>query len=91
MLNQSQIPKRRKAMSVKCVVMSTKAIYQMISSAHFVNTERQILKRWLPARRSDPRSHAAIMYRSARNVMGSIFTRKSTKQIFTELYKEVPR
>ena len=47
--------------------------------------------RWLPARRSDPRSHAAIMYRSARNVMGSIFTRKSTKQIFTELYKEVPR
>ena len=47
--------------------------------------------RWLPARRNDPRSHAAIMYRSARNVMGSIFTRKSTKQIFTELYKEVPR
>ena len=47
--------------------------------------------RWLPTDRKDPCSHAAIMYRTTRNVMKSIFTRKSTKQIFTELYKEVPR
>ena len=47
--------------------------------------------RWLPARRTDPKSHAAIMYRTARNVMGSIFTHDSTKKIFTQLYKEVPR
>ena len=49
------------------------------------------LLRWLPANRKDPRSHASIMNRTARNVMKNIFTRKSTKRIFTDLYKEVVR
>jgi hypothetical protein len=39
--------------------------------------------------KSDPGSHAAIMDASARNVMRSIFTRRSTKEIFTQLYHEV--
>ena len=47
--------------------------------------------RWWPADRKDPKSHAAIMFRTARNVMKNIFTNKSTKEIFAELYKEVPR
>lgn len=49
------------------------------------------LLRWLPADRKDPKSHAAIMYRTALNVMKTVFSGKSTKEIFTELYEEVPR
>ena len=41
------------------------------------------------ADRSDPKSHASIMYATARNVMRSIFTRRSSKQIFTELYQQI--
>jgi GT2 family glycosyltransferase len=45
--------------------------------------------RYLFSDKSDPGSHAAIMDASARNVMRSIFTRRSTKEIFTQLYHEV--
>ena len=41
------------------------------------------------ADRSDPSSHATIMYATAGNVMRSIFTRRSSKEIFTELYQQV--
>jgi GT2 family glycosyltransferase len=41
------------------------------------------------ADRSDPSSHAAIMYATAGNVMRSIFTRRTSKEIFTELYQQV--
>jgi hypothetical protein len=49
----------------------------------------RVLK-WLPADRKDPNSHAAVMYRTAKNVIKSVFSQKSTKQIFTELYNELP-
>ena len=45
--------------------------------------------KYLLADRSDPSSHAAIMYATAGNVMRSIFTRRSSKEIFTELYQQV--
>ena len=41
------------------------------------------------ADRSDPKSHASIMYATAGNVMRSIFTRRSSKEIFTELYQQI--
>ena len=46
------------------------------------------LLKWTFADRSDPQSHAAIMHRTARNVLRSIFTRHSTKEIFLKLLKE---
>ena len=49
------------------------------------------LLRWLPANRKDPKSHAAIMFRTARNVMWAVWSGLGTKEIFTKLYKEVPR
>ena len=45
--------------------------------------------KYLLADRSDPSSHAAIMYATAGNVMRSIFTRRTSKEIFTELYQQV--
>ena len=45
--------------------------------------------KYLFADRSDPASHAAIMYATARNVMRSVFTRRTSKQIFTQLYHEI--
>ena len=45
--------------------------------------------KYLFADRSDPDSRAAIMDRTARNVMRSVFTRRSTKEIFTGLYREM--
>ena len=45
--------------------------------------------KYLFADRSDPSSHAAIMYATARNVMRSVFTKRTSKEIFTELYREV--
>ena len=45
--------------------------------------------KYLFADRSDPSSHAAIMYATAGNVMRSIFTRRTSKEIFTELYQQV--
>lgn len=47
--------------------------------------------KWRFADRRDPRSHAAIMYRTARNVMWAVWCGLGTKEIFTKLYKEVPR
>ena len=41
------------------------------------------------ADRSDPASHASIMYATARNVMHSIFTKRTSKEIFTDLYRQV--
>ena len=45
--------------------------------------------KYLFADRSDPSSHAAIMYATAGNVMRSVFTRRTSKEIFTELYQQV--
>ena len=45
--------------------------------------------KYLFADRSDPSSHAAIMYATAKNVMRSVFTKRTSKEIFTELYREV--
>ena len=45
--------------------------------------------KYIFADRSDPSSHAAIMYATAGNVMRSIFTRRTSKEIFTELYQQV--
>ena len=45
--------------------------------------------KYLFADRSDPASHAAIMDATARNVMRSVFTRRSSKEIFTDLYGKV--
>ena len=45
--------------------------------------------KYLFADRSDPRSHAAIMYASARNVMRSVFTKRTSKEVFVQLYHEV--
>lgn len=45
--------------------------------------------KYLFADKSDPSSRAAIMDATARNVMRSIFTRRSSKEIFTRLYHEV--
>ncbi len=45
--------------------------------------------KYLFADRSDPSSHAAIMYATAGNVMRSIFTQRTSKEIFTELYQQV--
>ena len=45
--------------------------------------------KYLFADRSDPQSHAAIMYATAGNVMRNVFTRRTTKEIFTDLYQQV--
>ena len=45
--------------------------------------------KYLFADRSDPASHAAIMYATAGNVMHSIFTKRTSKEIFTQLYHEI--
>ena len=45
--------------------------------------------KYLFADRSDPSSHAAIMYATSKNVMRSVFTKRTSKEIFTELYREV--
>ena len=45
--------------------------------------------KYLFADRSDPSSHAAIMYATAGNVMRSVFTRRTSQEIFTELYQHV--
>ena len=45
--------------------------------------------KYLFADRSDPQSHAAIMYATSGNVMRSVFTRRTAKEIFTELYRQV--
>ena len=45
--------------------------------------------KYLFADRTDPSSHAAIMYATAKNVMRSVFTKRTSKEIFTELYREV--
>ena len=39
--------------------------------------------------RSDPASHSAIMFATAKNVMRNIFTRKSTKEVFIECYNQI--
>lgn len=45
--------------------------------------------KYLFADKSDPASHAAIMDATARNVMRSIFTKRTSKEIFTQLYHEI--
>ena len=45
--------------------------------------------KYLFADKSDPASRAAIMDRTARNVMRSIFTKRTSKEIFTQLYHEI--
>ena len=45
--------------------------------------------KYLFADKSDPSSRAAIMDATARNVMRSVFTKRSSKEVFTRLYKEV--
>lgn len=45
--------------------------------------------KYLFADKSDPSSRAAITDATARNVMRSVFTRRSSKEVFTQLYKEV--
>ncbi len=45
--------------------------------------------KYLFADKSDPSSRAAIMDATARNVMRSVFTRRSSKEVFTRLYKEI--
>lgn len=45
--------------------------------------------KYLFADKSDPSSRAAIMDATARNVMRSVFTRRSSKDVFTRLYKEI--
>ena len=45
--------------------------------------------KYLFADRSDPSSHAAIMYATSKNVMRSVFTKRTSKEIFTELYRKV--
>ena len=45
--------------------------------------------KYLFADKSDPASHAAIMDTTARNVMRSIFTKRTSKEIFTQLYHEI--
>ena len=45
--------------------------------------------KYLFADRSDPASHATIMYATSKNVMRSVFTKRTSKEIFTKLYREV--
>lgn len=45
--------------------------------------------KYLFADKSDPSSRAAIMDATARNVMRSVFTRRSSKEVFTRLYKAI--
>ena len=45
--------------------------------------------KYLLADRSDPGSHAAIMDATAKNVMRSIFTKRTSKEVFTQLYHEI--
>jgi hypothetical protein len=45
--------------------------------------------KYLFADRSDPDSHASIMYATAGNVLRSVFTKRTSKEIFTELYHQV--
>ena len=47
--------------------------------------------KYLFADRSDPSSHASIMYATARNVMRSVFTKRTSKDIFIQLYSEIKR
>ena len=41
------------------------------------------------ADRSDPSSRAAIMDTTAKNVMRSVFTKRTTKEVFIRLYREI--
>ena len=41
------------------------------------------------ADRSDPASNAAIMDATARNVMRSVFTKRTSKEVFVQLYREI--
>ena len=45
--------------------------------------------KYLFADKSDPASRAAIMDTAARNVMHAIFTKRTSKEIFTELYPTI--
>jgi hypothetical protein len=45
--------------------------------------------KYLFADRSAPTSHASIMYVTARNVMRSVFSKQTSKEIFTKFYREV--
>ena len=45
--------------------------------------------KYLFANRSDPSSHASIMYATAKNVMRSVFTKRTSKAIFVQLYNEL--
>ena len=45
--------------------------------------------KYLFADKSDPASRASIMDSTARNVMRSIFTKRTSKEIFTHLYHEI--
>jgi hypothetical protein len=45
--------------------------------------------KYLFADRSDPSSRAAILYATARNVMRSVFTRSTSKEVFIRLYNEI--
>ena len=45
--------------------------------------------KYLFADRSDPSSRAAVMYATAKNVMRSVFTKRTSKEIFTKLYREM--
>ena len=45
--------------------------------------------KYLLADRSDPGSQAAIMDATAKNVMRSIFTKRTSKEVFTQLYHEI--
>ena len=45
--------------------------------------------KYLFSDRSDPSSHAAIMDATARNVMRSVFTKRTSKEVFTKLYGEI--
>ncbi len=45
--------------------------------------------KYLFADRSDPGSHAAIMDATAKNVMRSVFTKRTSKEIFTQLYHDI--
>ena len=47
------------------------------------------MMKYLFADRSDSSSHASIMFTTARNVMRSVFTKRTSKEIFTQLYREV--
>ena len=47
------------------------------------------LLRYLPTRRSDPSSRNSIMYRTARNVLRTVFSGMSTKEVLEKFGREV--